>query len=111
MPGIRPLETLHNALSLRQLDSFLGHVTSATFKSHASSSSVASERCSSSNGDEEPMREAATAAAAGEAKGAAAAPATISKPTAKRPPPLGLLSRESSESKEFALINLNNKEK
>ena len=100
MPGIRPLETLHNALSLRQLDSFLGHVTSATFKSHASSSSVASERCSSSNGDEEPMREAA--AAAGEAKGAAAAPATISKATAKRPPPLGLLSRESSESKEFA---------
>ncbi len=31
MPGIRPLETLHNALSLRQLDSFLGFVTSASF--------------------------------------------------------------------------------
>ena len=32
MPGIRPLETLHNALSLRQMDSFLGFVTSATFQ-------------------------------------------------------------------------------
>ncbi len=32
MPGIRPLETLHNSLSLRQLDSFLGYVTSANFK-------------------------------------------------------------------------------
>ena len=32
MPGIRPLETLHNALSLRQVDSFLGYVTSTNFK-------------------------------------------------------------------------------
>ena len=31
-PGVRPLETLHNSLSLRQLDSFLGYVTSANFK-------------------------------------------------------------------------------
>jgi len=29
MPGIRPLETLHNALSLMQLDGFLGRVTGA----------------------------------------------------------------------------------
>ena len=31
-PTIRPLETLHNALSLRQVDTFLDHVTSANFK-------------------------------------------------------------------------------
>jgi len=31
-PTIRPLETLHNALSLRQIDTFLDHVTSANFK-------------------------------------------------------------------------------
>lgn len=29
MPPIRPLETLHNALSLRQLDSFLEMMTTA----------------------------------------------------------------------------------
>ena len=29
---VRPLETLHNALSLRQLDAFLSFVTSANFK-------------------------------------------------------------------------------
>lgn len=29
MPAIRPLETLHNALSLRQLDAFLERVTAA----------------------------------------------------------------------------------
>ena len=32
MPMVRPLETLHNALSLRQLDAFLSFVTSANFK-------------------------------------------------------------------------------
>jgi inositol hexakisphosphate/diphosphoinositol-pentakisphosphate kinase len=32
MPSIRPLETLHNALSLRQLDFFLEYATSANFK-------------------------------------------------------------------------------
>ena len=32
MPSIRPLETLHNALSLRQLDAFLHYVTATTFK-------------------------------------------------------------------------------
>ena len=32
MPNIRPLETLHNALSLRQLDFFLEYATSANFK-------------------------------------------------------------------------------
>jgi len=31
-PTIRPLETLHNALSLKQVDTFLDHVTSANFK-------------------------------------------------------------------------------
>jgi len=31
-PTIRPLETLHNALSLRQVDTFLDHVTTANFK-------------------------------------------------------------------------------
>ncbi|XP_059094246.1 inositol hexakisphosphate and diphosphoinositol-pentakisphosphate kinase-like isoform X3 [Tigriopus californicus] len=38
-PGIRPLETLHNALSLRQLDLFLGYVTSANFKTPSPSPS------------------------------------------------------------------------
>eukprot|EP00095_Tigriopus_kingsejongensis_P003820 maker-scaffold278_size225338-snap-gene-1.22 protein:Tk03820 transcript:maker-scaffold278_size225338-snap-gene-1.22-mRNA-1 annotation:"inositol hexakisphosphate and diphosphoinositol-pentakisphosphate kinase-like isoform x8" len=38
-PGIRPLETLHNALSLRQLDSFLGYVTSTNFKTPSPSPS------------------------------------------------------------------------
>ncbi|XP_077562004.1 inositol hexakisphosphate and diphosphoinositol-pentakisphosphate kinase isoform X11 [Haemaphysalis longicornis] len=32
VPSIRPLETLHNALSLHQLDQFLGKVTSATYR-------------------------------------------------------------------------------
>ncbi|GFQ95473.1 inositol hexakisphosphate and diphosphoinositol-pentakisphosphate kinase [Trichonephila clavata] len=32
VPTIRPLETLHNALSLRQLDSFLERMTSPTFR-------------------------------------------------------------------------------
>ena len=32
MPSIRPLETLHNALSLRQLDAFLEYVTATIFK-------------------------------------------------------------------------------
>lgn len=38
MPPIRPLETLHNALSLRQLDAFLEKMTTTTiFKTPASS--------------------------------------------------------------------------
>ncbi|XP_077483162.1 inositol hexakisphosphate and diphosphoinositol-pentakisphosphate kinase isoform X36 [Amblyomma americanum] len=32
VPSIRPLETLHNALSLHQLDQFLGKVTSTTYR-------------------------------------------------------------------------------
>ena len=32
MPNIRPLETLHNSLSLRQLDDFLEYVTQTNFK-------------------------------------------------------------------------------
>ena len=36
MPMVRPLETLHNALSLRQLDAFLSFVTSANFKTPSS---------------------------------------------------------------------------
>ena len=32
MPSIRPLETLHNSLSLRQLDAFLEYVTATIFK-------------------------------------------------------------------------------
>ncbi|GIY22700.1 hypothetical protein CDAR_203983 [Caerostris darwini] len=32
VPSIRPLETLHNALSLRQLDSFLERMTSSSFR-------------------------------------------------------------------------------
>jgi len=32
MPNIRPLETLHNSLSLRQLDAFLEYVTQTNFK-------------------------------------------------------------------------------
>ena len=31
-PSIRPLETLHNALSLRQVDTFLEQITSANYK-------------------------------------------------------------------------------
>ena len=31
-PNIRPLETLHNALSLRQVDGFLEHITNANYK-------------------------------------------------------------------------------
>jgi len=31
-PSIRPLETLHNALSLRQVDSFLEQITNANYK-------------------------------------------------------------------------------
>lgn len=38
MPPIRPLETLHNALSLKQLDAFLEKMTTTTiFKTPASS--------------------------------------------------------------------------
>lgn len=38
VPPIRPLETLHNALSLKQLDVFLEQMTTATlFKTPASS--------------------------------------------------------------------------
>ncbi|XP_057322788.1 inositol hexakisphosphate and diphosphoinositol-pentakisphosphate kinase 2 isoform X13 [Microplitis mediator] len=37
VPPIRPLETLHNALSLRQLDSFLEMMTSSLFRTPASS--------------------------------------------------------------------------
>ena len=32
MPNVRPLETLHNALSLRQLDAFLEYVSQTNFK-------------------------------------------------------------------------------
>jgi inositol hexakisphosphate/diphosphoinositol-pentakisphosphate kinase len=31
-PNIRPLETLHNALSLRQVDDFLEQITNANYK-------------------------------------------------------------------------------
>ena len=31
-PNIRPLETLHNALSLRQVDTFLEQITNANYK-------------------------------------------------------------------------------
>ena len=37
VPPIRPLETLHNALSLKQLDIFLEKVTTTTFKTPACS--------------------------------------------------------------------------
>lgn len=55
VPAIRPLETLHNALSLKQLDSFLERVTSSSFRislqaiSKLSSSSSASSGNSSSS--------------------------------------------------------------
>ena len=75
IPGIRPLETLHNALSLRQLDAFLGFVTSA-----------ASFRAA---GEED--EDVAAAAAAAASKGNKAK---------KTPPPLlDLLSRENSQSR------------
>ena len=37
VPPIRPLETLHNALSLKQLDAFLERMTTIQFKTPASS--------------------------------------------------------------------------
>ena len=51
MPGIRPLETLHNALSLRQLDAFLGFVTSATFKQHSSPTAEGGEGEAGADGE------------------------------------------------------------
>ena len=44
MPMVRPLETLHNALSLRQLDAFLSFVTSANFKTPSSEFSTPSNK-------------------------------------------------------------------
>ncbi|CAB4055053.1 PPIP5K [Lepeophtheirus salmonis] len=49
MPTIRPLETLHNALSLRQLDEFLGYITSANFKTPSTSPPLRSSFSSKSN--------------------------------------------------------------
>ncbi|XP_042146437.1 inositol hexakisphosphate and diphosphoinositol-pentakisphosphate kinase isoform X6 [Ixodes scapularis] len=50
VPSIRPLETLHNALSLHQLDQFLGKVTSATYRLLLSSvPKVPASGCSFSN--------------------------------------------------------------
>merc|ERR1712215_588285 len=46
-PTIRPLETLHNALSLRQVDAFLDHVTSANFRPRNSSSKETEEKMES----------------------------------------------------------------
>ena len=45
MPMVRPLETLHNALSLRQLDAFLSFVTAANFKTPPTSEYVPSTPC------------------------------------------------------------------
>jgi inositol-hexakisphosphate/diphosphoinositol-pentakisphosphate 1-kinase len=39
VPPIRPLETLHNALSLRQLDAFLERMTTAPFRTPPSCAS------------------------------------------------------------------------
>jgi len=39
VPPIRPLETLHNALSLRQLDAFLERMTAAPFRTPPSCAS------------------------------------------------------------------------
>jgi len=50
MPNIRPLETLHNALSLRQLDSFLSFVTSANFKTPISTPTASGSKPGSSRG-------------------------------------------------------------
>eukprot|EP00096_Caligus_rogercresseyi_P004245 TRINITY_DN1843_c0_g1_i6.p1 TRINITY_DN1843_c0_g1~~TRINITY_DN1843_c0_g1_i6.p1 ORF type:complete len:1151 (+),score=271.91 TRINITY_DN1843_c0_g1_i6:86-3538(+) len=49
MPTIRPLETLHNALSLRQLDEFLGYITSANFKTPSTSPPLRSSSGGSSS--------------------------------------------------------------
>ena len=43
---VRPLETLHNALSLRQLDAFLSFVTAANFKTPPTSEYVPTTPCS-----------------------------------------------------------------
>ena len=45
MPMVRPLETLHNALSLRQLDAFLSFVTAANFKTPPTSEYVPTTPC------------------------------------------------------------------
>ena len=39
-PSIRPLETLHNALSLRQVDSFLEQITNNNYRTPTISPSV-----------------------------------------------------------------------
>ena len=39
-PSIRPLETLHNALSLRQVDSFLEQITNNNYRTPTVSPSV-----------------------------------------------------------------------
>ncbi len=122
IPGIRPLETLHNALSLRQLDSFLGFVTGASFWSAEEDDEDAGGGGgggSSGGGDSNPKQpktphdisttEVAAAAAAATAAAAAAAAAggaaASENPTShaidrdRRPTPLLLdfISRENSE--------------
>ena len=39
-PSIRPLETLHNALSLRQVDNFLEQITNNNYRTPTTSPSV-----------------------------------------------------------------------
>lgn len=51
MPAIRPLETLHNALSLRQLDAFLERVSSPAAAS-ASASASATKQPSPTNSEQ-----------------------------------------------------------
>ncbi|XP_054713943.1 inositol hexakisphosphate and diphosphoinositol-pentakisphosphate kinase-like isoform X3 [Uloborus diversus] len=51
VPSIRPLETLHNALSLKQLDSFLERMTSATFRMSLQAMCKLSTSSSASSGN------------------------------------------------------------
>lgn len=80
VPGIRPLETLHNALSLRQLDSFLGYVTSTNFKTPSPSPAH--------KGGDSPLYQ----------RGGDASSGSEGHPPADRYPPLmiGMVSRDSS---------------
>ncbi|XP_022658520.1 inositol hexakisphosphate and diphosphoinositol-pentakisphosphate kinase 2-like isoform X2 [Varroa destructor] len=66
VPSIRPLETLHNALSLYQLDVFLSKVTSSTYRTILMSSQAA---VSSSGGSGSGVKGSGTAVGVGGSSG------------------------------------------
>jgi len=90
MPGIRPLETLHNALSLRQLDGFLARVTGASSRGSAAGADGSSP---TPPGSRTTTTAAATAAAVTDAAAAAVRSADAALDAARR----ALTSRDSSK--------------